>query len=962
VDSTLDVMREIQEFLASGGQADKERLLQVAANYVLACRAVNERAQRCRDLLREGLRREAVALATQKPTLQEDMNALDCPERTAWVDLCEASGLEVRQYDLNADVASRVLKDLSTDTDKIENLLRLHRYLSLGRAPILQRLRVLRQLSRLDPERTFWQEDVQAFEAARLEELASLAARAAAAQEAKTLEAILAELQSPDWLKAPPGSFVRSVEQMLAPHRQRLADARFAALAEQLHQAHSSQDEARCRDLLAQWRQVIEETAVDPAPALAEHVSIVEAWLGELQTLKAEEKTYQDACAGLEAALDGNKALRVLEQNAAAVLRFGRGIPQLLGTRLDRRIEELRRAARRRFALAMTGIVGALLLVAGVLAAVSYWQSRKGERARWQEQLVQAMQEQNLAKVDEILKYLEENRPDIYATPEIQNPRVEYANKLAQEERRKKELDSYMRDVEKAGDLSPNTRALAEAKRLMATDEEKAKVAAWETRIETAKQERQKKIQDEFDKLLRVAKQKYRDLQEAELAGRPEVESLARTVLGLANDLSERAGVAQDGPAEARKIAQDTRDLLVAIETKRRTVRKREETLDRLPGLYINPEKLAEALNAFGRDFPNDPLAMEFLRAARLETDWKAAETWHDITRRWDTDLRVQTGEAAAARAKSIEDHLTAFADTPYKAGAEKYLKYLQAVQKAFADGALKNLSAIEERLSNPLIAAVNVVRDADGRTYYTYDKKLAPGMAEGVVKVYSFRALIDGQGKVRPVNLRPDQLKGTLGPAPQVLFATEALQRIQKFKRDGWETFYLRLAQLLLGQPDIDPILRCRLLKELLDGAAACSALSTEQIEQLKRPLENVELDVSWMRWDDTDVERARRQAATALGRMASLEPLVESIEKGADALREPLRAYRAVGILLANGDCPVKLSPEARQGELFVLHRNGGLEFYKIGQVAPGKPPEVDRRAATKFPQGSIVYMKSP
>jgi hypothetical protein len=70
-------MQQVREVLAADGEVDKEVLLQLATNYVLACRSVNEKAQRCRDLLREGQRKQAVQLAQEPPNLAEEAQILN---------------------------------------------------------------------------------------------------------------------------------------------------------------------------------------------------------------------------------------------------------------------------------------------------------------------------------------------------------------------------------------------------------------------------------------------------------------------------------------------------------------------------------------------------------------------------------------------------------------------------------------------------------------------------------------------------------------------------------------------------------------------------------------------------------------------------------------------------------------------------------------------------------------------
>ena len=105
------LVNEIQAILRAG-QADRGHLLRVAADYALACRSVNERARRCRELLRDGWLTKARQLAAEAASFLDDPAVLDFPRRQEWIELCERAHLDIRQCDLDLSLVRQVHETL----------------------------------------------------------------------------------------------------------------------------------------------------------------------------------------------------------------------------------------------------------------------------------------------------------------------------------------------------------------------------------------------------------------------------------------------------------------------------------------------------------------------------------------------------------------------------------------------------------------------------------------------------------------------------------------------------------------------------------------------------------------------------------------------------------------------------------------------------------------------------------
>jgi len=360
------VIGEIRAVVASKATPDKGRLIELATSYLQACEIAKAKALRCRELLRQGMREEAIRLAKEAPALQEAADVLSFDGHAAWLSLCEEVGIELRQFGFSPEVVARVLTELSTDTDEdsLNRLLEKQRLLALGRAPLAARIQVLRRIARADPADLSWREDLRALETARLGELAHLVREALAARDRPALEAMREELNSTAWLTPPPKALLLRVEDAPKPSMESDVRQRYAELGEQLRHAHASFDADRCRDLLAQWHQVEQEAGVAPDATAAHDALAIEAWLKELDEAASREQEFRASCSALEAALDGNAALQALEARAAAVLRHGQGMPRPLATRYDARMAALERPRCMRTGLVFAAVA---VLVTAVL-------------------------------------------------------------------------------------------------------------------------------------------------------------------------------------------------------------------------------------------------------------------------------------------------------------------------------------------------------------------------------------------------------------------------------------------------------------------------------------------------------------------------------------------------------------------------------------------------------------------
>src|SRR4029077_815572 len=135
---------EIRSFLQSADQTLTDPVRQLATAYARACQEIGKRLRRCWEFLQQGLRSEAIHLAEAEPNLLDELATLDFPERKQWEEVCLSYGL-ASPGRLNFE-AAEALNEAYADALPLDGLLRKHRLLALTRAPVAQRLSLLRRV------------------------------------------------------------------------------------------------------------------------------------------------------------------------------------------------------------------------------------------------------------------------------------------------------------------------------------------------------------------------------------------------------------------------------------------------------------------------------------------------------------------------------------------------------------------------------------------------------------------------------------------------------------------------------------------------------------------------------------------------------------------------------------------------------------------------------------------------
>jgi len=940
------------------------RLQGLAQGYAAICHDINERAYQCQEFLGRGQRKEAVQLAKNAPDLKAIARAVDFRERGLWLDICEEYELPFPDI-IDTDIVTVVIDEAYGQKRTIHSLLMLHRRMALGKAPLGDRLRVLRKLCKADAANVIWKDDLGVLEQARVEELIKKAERANRDGDLPLLETIQRELASDEWLNPPTKALLGGVADMIKPHRGNLAGERYRKLVTDIRAAHGSMDEDRCRLLIDQWYGVEQTTGFRPGAKLAEDVAPVEEWLEELSQAQAEDDAYDTACITLEQAIDEDHSRDDMEKLAANILRCDRGMPDLLAARFNSKMEELARVAKRKFALRLTGVIVALLMLgAGITLGILRYNKSK-ELTRWRDQIAAAVDKGDMNAAAKLLASLDSKAPEFAHDPDIESLRAKRDKIVKKEKDRKDEFEQCISRVAQAGDEQPDEESLKRAETLAMDFREKSMVQEWHEKIQkyrdTTTAQRRAAIKTQMDRLDVL----YTAVMASSSLDAVAVEAKVKECVDLADEIEKLPGVGSATKMRLASIRTRSGQLAKNVRAK---ANRRNAIEQRLPGIvrsYDTPTELAAALRKFAGDYPDHQWAADFTKAAGMSAHWTAVQKWQAIASAWNGEIRITTAKQATERKAQIDDYLKSYASGPCAGTAAKCSGYFETAIAALGDDGPKNLSGISRVFAGTAMSGLGMIKTKkDGpRYYYLLQNPPTEAKANGVIKSYWVNYIYDLDLSTKRSPVEAEKVDGRPGPAPQMLLASNVQKLITKFKGSGWETFYIELADQTMAAKDLDPILKAQLLKMLLNQASQCDPCKTEEIKKRNAILEGLYLDdLGWINPVDTEANQKRKMIQGILDRMKQkpFGDIVRKIDGELKGLIAGPAAYEPAGVIMGKAR-EVRLGASVDNGVMYVVRTDSQQQssLHRIGEVTKGQA-KMDSSEAAKDPIGTLVFVK--
>lgn len=955
------ILTRIRRCLAHGAAAEPPAAQQAAHDYVVLVEEVNARLQRCVDLLRRGMRSEAVHQAEIAPPLLDEAAALDFPQLEAWVAYCAERGLgPVPAVDVDAAVE---LDEAYPRERQLARLLRAHRRLALGRAPLRDRIKVLRRLTQADVENAVWGEDLIEFERARHGQIREEAEAARQKRDLRGLEALDGECRE-TWLEAPAAGLCDGVHALTMRTRRELAVERMAALIEGIQEAHGAGEEEMLRRLLVQWHKAVSDagdTGGRPVPGVRSAI----AWLVQRDEQRECEVRFAAASRELEQALDDRAAVVDLERLWATVRKYDLPIAAPLRQRYEARLTEHRIDAARRFRLKVAAVCAVLIVVGGAVAYVVQWQVTARRVAHWGDAIGSLTQEDRLDDAAVLLDQLRAEHPRLWERPAIQALSRDVDARQAEERTRRERFAAAVQQVTAAGLDQPDTEALDRAAKLAVADEEKRQVEAIRDRISRAELRQQRENSEAFR--LSVADMRRRFVELAKPSpGPPDkaVQPLERLRSELRR-LLDMKGIRPAIRSSAQPLLSQINVRLEALQEEIERPIIMQEAVDRIRTLDSRPGVLAEELASFARLHPNAPLAAEFGRAAPAAAVGESVVAWASRFNRAEV-VRIRDREIIDAMGAFLDGFEQKHAAHPYLHAVAAYRTYLARASAALdpqrapdhADGDLHRL------LTHAFVDGLHVLEARDGRRFYSTSATAPVDWGADHVNV---RCVVNPEqvfGREDPRQFQmPRSAFGadlTPRPAPQGRFVTEAWAWLRANAGD-WENAYLHLCRILMGHQDMDPVLQAMLAQDLVRLSRERDWCDAPELARWAARLDRVDIDANWLDPDDHAAKRARTFASDMLKQRPDLDALLVRFVRW----RLELAPRRPLGMLWRGPDGAVTPSRSLvgfPDGPLDVVARekDGPWQFRAVGDLVKGEVRWQEPRALP--PAGTILYRCEP
>jgi len=770
------IVDRIEQALASLDAVSNEELHQLAEEYAEACEQVNRRLQEIHHLIRSGARSEAIRRAEIPPKLLDVVEILDFPDRDAWVDICTLERLPTPprllvQYLSELHQAYEAEQGLS-------GLLRQHRALAMAQAPLHKRLAILRQLARAEPENPVWQKDIRILENYWLDKLQREIQERLKAEDLQTLEEILEQLESNEWLEKPSVSLVEQCRSAVASLRGKIFRQEMENIARLVNQALANGDMVRMEEYLRLWDH---QAATNPQWVdiqLREQVAEAMSRRHQLEREREEARRRRELLTEFEALLGKSHDLHTLEHHYAELAIRGVAIPEPLEERYRRVTETLRQRAMFRRVVTVAGVAA---VVIATLLIVWQVQARMVENRRLSDavSVVEDLLEKD--KLDEAAKYLADFKaayPTLAQHRHVISLEQKLADAQAAEAKRRETLASLLEKVRASLAQVPDGVSLQKASELARTDAEKQEVMELESQAKVIwanlRQQAEERLRQEIAKLSR----EYDALrQRGSVSIDEELQAIARLMnrLTVLSDDNRRQGLSLEGEIRNLREQLSSRFLEVSqASEEEKLIRTMCSAAARGPEAYQEAIKKLEPAKSVRIPIGDFQLVEQEFPCWKVIAEWnRVATLWNDPTTSVSDAGAQELFRGAFRLVQVVPPEASAFVQE----GQKRILALLDTIARRellVAD----RLTVLVKEWRAPLVADTWQIRLNDGRRYYCLEQ---PGRTALVLRDLANR-------QINELTF-PRQSVVSTGRAPQSVLANQVRDHLADWSASNWET-----------------------------------------------------------------------------------------------------------------------------------------------------------------------------
>ncbi len=933
-----------------------------AADYMVACDEANERLRHCGNLLKQGLRSEAIQFAEIEPVLLDVVATLDFPERSQWSESVARFGI-VAPAPLMLDVAAELNEAYALE-QPLSALLARHRLLALARSPIQLRISVLRRLAELDASNPVWHDDLAVFESERQKQLQQELSVAAQNGDVKALTAIDEELHQP-WVQMPPAALLNWAAETRARIAKREARAEMERLVAVLDAAFSSFDITAGRDAREQWQHLSKTAALAENDPLAGQAAPALEWLTEQDEHDASEAGHQAAVSALEHALKQGRDRDTLEKLHRVAARGGYELSARLEKLYQARIAAFDQAVKRRSRIILVAIALTTCLLGSGMVVSGYLIVKTRQVAARVAALTKLINAGNFTEAHGFVARIAEENPGLSEDPQMASEIDRLKDSEQKDADHRQAFEAALGAVTAAGLDRPDDTALRRAEGLARSDADGARLLELRGKILATSSERRRlresRFKDDVQQLtVRVTElEQSRDLNAAK---RDAVIAAVRADIDAVDKTS--AEVSQELRGQTKPLLARLDQLAISI----RGERELHDVEQALTSAVGDRDHYRTALQAFITKFPTDVRSASFQRVMGEATLWREVDAWNEFVNRWEDDRRKPTdAEKAQALAKAIKSFCDEHPGWPRNDTLLQRLAYLAAISKRYeTDQPL--YESVDKLFKDPVVADVWMVELKNGRRYYS---RIAPTLNSTGIVQFKYVTGFDLAEKSRGIK---DVEVARRVESTQNSLAKQVTPVLAQLNGENWDASFNQLVDILLQQDSsdlkIDPLLKLMLLQQTLDiatkGSYCLECAYRQQLKMLKDS--KVSAVANWLDPENAEANVSRPQAVRELEALRSVDGVRKVIAERQAVLQSPLgKRVQWIGLLkhAAGGDwqCATPTPPPIA-GRLAVILANGDkMKLQDIGR-ATAQRLEVNTLGAAKAAllEGRPVYLDAP
>lgn len=967
-----DIQRLIDEMRFRLQSQDWEmtgELRGVAEDYAAVCREANSRLRRCGEFLKQGLRSEAIHLADSQPRLLDLLASIDFPERGDWDEMVAFYQLP-KPDPLLLEVAEQ-LNEAYALQQPLERLLDRHRLLALQRAPLPQRLVILRKIAETDVGNALWGDDVRTFEKARLAEVERTAKSAAERGDVNELTSIAAELSQPGWRETPPKLLVQRINRLSDDVGRRTARSELEELEPHLNVAFGELDTEKAREIRARWNTLAARAQLPSGDPLLERVSPALGWLDDEDTRVEGDKTYRASLTALEQVLDRESAdVEAIRRAGHAVLKCDRGIPEPLNSRFNERLRSFDLVAQRRHRLIVGGAATSVALLVGIIALIVQRSSTAANARRVTDSCKQLVAGGEFEEARNLLA----QHSNLSTWPEWLEAQRLLVAAETEEENRVTQLKGMLNGAENAITAVDAHSILKEARSLARTSDEKLVILQLEDHWQKVEAQAREARERQFQELLSALSDKVKKL-----------EALHGT-RDYGDDFLSLALATERGLKDLKPLSKSIASGLITqfnlVESRIDGIRKVTSALQRKASIFEDLSRLgafhagetdaeqklqkySELVREFAKDHKDDPRAPDFAIVAREIPELRGVVTWQRSSDAW-RDVRPPNIETAKRRRADCQKWVDTYFHSPDAALAREYLDYLGAFvarEEGIGEGVEEGVrSALMQLFAGRLIDGVQMVETKDGRKFYMLEEKKFD--KSNTVR-FDYIVGFDGEMKKRTVFLS-DLVADHTRLSPQSELAKEVRRVLPAVPLERWDSSLREyVVQPVQTNPKLDHLLRHFLLVKSLEHAGSANSSLKIELKPILAKLDDDKIDLAarWMDPDDAKAKVAREQA----GRVLSLLDKNELAEAWSRAEgREKLmvanvrRRVQSIGWLSQGADSTWTVrtgwSPRPGQRHQMIVAVPGSVETVLVWMPVGFANDQDGIRLATDLPTGIL------